>query len=91
MLVRTLPSGRPDNAFNRANWTSNRSLAFDRERIVVAGDYGRHEVFALARNKPDGHVDHSFDKDEATTDFGDPHASANWVTVGTSRRPVAVG
>jgi uncharacterized delta-60 repeat protein len=90
-LVRTLPSGRADNAFNRANWISNRTLAFDRERIVVAGDYGRHKVFALARNKPDGHVDHSFDRDEATTDFGDPHASANWVAVDSSRRPVAVG
>ena len=62
-LVRTLPSGRADYAFNRANWISNRSLAFDRGRIVVAGDYGRHEVFALARNKPDGRVDHSFDRD----------------------------
>jgi uncharacterized delta-60 repeat protein len=90
-LVRTLPSGRADNAFNRANWISNRILAFDRDRIVVAGDYGRHKVFALARNKSDGHVDHSFDRDEATTDFGDPHASANWVTVDSSRRPVAVG
>jgi uncharacterized delta-60 repeat protein len=90
-LVRTLPSGRADNAFNRANWISNRTLAFDRDRIVVAGDYGRHKVFALARNKSDGHVDHSFDRDEATTDFGDPHASANWVTVDSSRRPVAVG
>jgi uncharacterized delta-60 repeat protein len=90
-LVRTRPSGRPDHAFNRANWISNRTLAFDRERTVVAGDYGRHEGFALARNKPDGHVDHSFDRDEATTDFGDPHASANWVTVDSSRRPVAVG
>jgi uncharacterized delta-60 repeat protein len=90
-LVRTLPSGRADNAFNRANWISNRTLAFDRDRIVVAGDYARHKVFALARNKSDGHVDHSFDRDEATTDFGDPHASANWVTVDSSRRPVAVG
>jgi uncharacterized delta-60 repeat protein len=90
-LVRTLPSGRADYAFNHANWISNRSLAFDRGRIVVAGDYGRHKVFALARNKPDGHVDHSFDRDEATTDFGDPHASANWVTVDSDRRPVAVG
>jgi uncharacterized delta-60 repeat protein len=90
-LSRTLPSGRPDRAFNNAALSENppppgRSLAFDQGRIVTAG-HNRPGNFTLRRYKGNGRADHSFNG----ASFGDPNASALSVAIDSHRRPVAVG
>jgi uncharacterized delta-60 repeat protein len=75
-LTRTLSSGKADERFGDygKSETRNRAphklsapvvrgeegIAFDRTRIVVAGDYGQHEGFAVYRYKANGNSDHSF-------------------------------
>ena len=91
-LSRTLQSGRPDRAFGYRG--GGHALAFDGPRIIVAGSgakllpsAGQHGSFAVARDKSNGHADHSFDQ----SGFSDPNASALAVAVDSHHRPVVAG
>jgi uncharacterized delta-60 repeat protein len=70
------------------------SAAIDaRGRIVTTGDLDSHgRAFALARFKPNGHLDHSFAGDGIKkTRFKGFFASASSVAIGPSHRIVAAG
>jgi uncharacterized delta-60 repeat protein len=92
-LSRTLQSGRPDRAFGYTGGGGH-ALGFDGSRIIAAGSGakllpsgGQHGNFAVARYKPNGNADHSFDQSLFTV----PNATALSVTVDSHHRPVVAG
>jgi uncharacterized delta-60 repeat protein len=103
-LARYKPNGRLDRSFGHdGRVTKGMGLPFQtiyavvidsRGRIVAAGTAGysgQHE-FALARYKPNGHLDRSFSGDgRVTTNFPGGDTSASGVAIDSRDRMVAAG
>jgi uncharacterized delta-60 repeat protein len=104
-LARYKPNGHLDRSFGgdgrvRTKFGGHTQIANEvaidtRGRIVAAGtatNYGGDYVFALARYKPNGHLDRSFSGNgKAKTDFGAGYASAYGVAIDSRDRIVAAG
>jgi uncharacterized delta-60 repeat protein len=73
--------------------TADAVLIDSRGRIVVAGDagYSGGSAFALARYKPNGHLDHSFSADGRVRTFRGLETGALGVAIDSRDRLVAAG